>query len=124
MDEDQFAIRYPHLFQGITWQWGPSRAHFILMDKAPWKDLIANVNLVPYIRSDQVMIHLGNGSRNFPSGTLEPEEDAIDCIHRELSEEVGELLISYQIIGAWSCYSMADRPCRPTCLILNNINFS
>jgi hypothetical protein len=52
MDDDKFAIRYPRLFQGTTWQWGLSGAHFILMDKAPSKDLIANVNLVPYIRSD------------------------------------------------------------------------
>lgn len=113
MNSNDLASQYPHLFQQVTWLWGPTRAHFVLLEKAPPGDKIANVNIVPHIGDQWVMLHLADGSWEIPGGTLEPEENYQEAILRELMEEVGAILISHHVIGAWQCLSLADKPYRP-----------
>jgi 8-oxo-dGTP diphosphatase len=110
---DDFSRQYPHLFQEVTWPRGPTLVRFIALDDAPPNYLIANVNIVPCIGDHWVVIQLADGSWEIPGGTLEPGEDAMNAILRELKEEVGAELISQQVIGAWSCLSLADKPYRP-----------
>ncbi|MGE5224611.1 MAG: NUDIX hydrolase [Omnitrophica WOR_2 bacterium] len=111
--QKSFPSKYPHLFQEVTWPWGPARARFVLLDSAPPASLISNVNLVPYTGSRWVMIRLTDGAWDLPGGTLEPGEDYSSALHRELMEEAGAQLISFQVIGAWHCISLADKPYRP-----------
>ena len=46
-------------------------------------------------------------------GTLEPGESYMAAIERELIEEAGARLYSFEYLGAWHCYSDADKPYRP-----------
>jgi 8-oxo-dGTP pyrophosphatase MutT (NUDIX family) len=59
------------------------------------------------------MIRLKDGSWEMPGGTLEPDEGYIDTARRELLEEAGARLLSFRLIGAWRCFSLADKPYRP-----------
>ena len=54
-----------------------------------------------------------DGSWDIPGGTLEPGEDYLSAVRRELMEEAGAQLISFRLIGAWDCASLADKPFRP-----------
>ena len=46
-------------------------------------------------------------------GTLEPGENYLEAIQRELVEEAGARLINLKPIGAWHCHSLAESPYRP-----------
>ena len=113
MPSNDLASRYPHLFQQVTWPWGPTRAEFVLLDHAPPGHQISNANIVPRIGDEWVIIRLRDGSWDMSDGTLEPGEGYMDTVRRELVEEVGARLVSFQLIGAWHCFSLADKPYRP-----------
>lgn len=110
--EDEPAKMYPHLFQEVIWPWGPTRARFLLLEDPPPDEQISNVNLVPRIGELWVMLQLVDGSWEIPGGTREPGEGYLDTIKRELLEEAGAVLHSYQLLGAWKCTSLADQPYR------------
>jgi len=104
---------YPHLFCEVLWEWGPIHAKFKKLDTEPSHHLIANVNLVPRVGDGWVILRHENGDWDIPGGTLEPGETYMDALRRELLEEVGATLRSFQILGAWHCVSLAERPYRP-----------
>jgi 8-oxo-dGTP diphosphatase len=105
--------RYPHLFREMTWPWGPVQVKFQIMDQLPPLELIAHVNLTPYLDNKWVVIQLADGRWEIPGGTLEPDELYLDAIKRELMEEVGAKPVSFGLLGAWHCRSLAERPFRP-----------
>ena len=106
-------VNYPHLFAEVTWPWGPTRARFTLLDEPPAGNLISNVNLVPRVGRQWVVIRLFDGAWEIPGGTLEPGENYLAGIRRELIEEAGAILKNFQCIGGWQCYSHAEAPYRP-----------
>ena len=105
--------KYPHLFCEIIWEWGPIRADFKQLKIEPPRNLIANVNLVPRVGDDWVIIQHKDGPWDLPGGTLEPGEAYPETLQRELIEEAGAKLRSFQILGAWQCFSLTDKPYRP-----------
>ena len=109
----RLSTQYPALFQQVVWPWGPIHARFELLETAPPERLIANVNVVPLVGRDWVMIRLQNGAWEIPGGTLEPGETYSDTLQRELKEEVGARLCSWRVFGAWRCHSFAAQPYRP-----------
>jgi 8-oxo-dGTP pyrophosphatase MutT (NUDIX family) len=113
MISQNLSQNYPHLFQEVTWPWGPTKAKFILIEKTIPAHLISKINIVPRMAGQWVMIRLKDGSWDIPGGTLEPGEDYMTAIRRELMEEVGAKLASFQIFGGWHCLSLADKPYRP-----------
>ena len=106
------ANNYPNLFREMTWPGGPIQVRFRLLDNAPPSHLIANVNIVPWTSDGWLMIQLNDGSWEIPGGTLDPGETYLDTIRRELIEEAGASLKSFQIFGGWYCVSLASTPYR------------
>ena len=83
------------------------------MKRAPVKGLISNINLVPCVGDQWIVLRLQDGAWEIPGGTLEPGEGYLDTLSRELMEEAGARLVSFHLIGAWHCHSLADKPYRP-----------
>ena len=79
----------------------------------PSLDLISNVNLVPFKGDRWLILRLQTGEWEVPGGTLEPGETYSDTISRELIEEAGVRLITFELLGAWHCFSTAPKPYRP-----------
>jgi 8-oxo-dGTP diphosphatase len=112
-DQLPFITQFPNLFQINTLESAQLSCQFELRDSPPLAKLISNVSLVPFIGDQCLVIHLQNGNREIPGGTLEPDESYLDTIHRELLEEAGARLVTFEPLGAWYCHSSAPRPYRP-----------
>ena len=101
---------YAHLFRQVTW--GTIRCAFELSVSLPPSFLISNINLVPFVGSRCVLIRLQGGPWEIPGGTLEPGENYMDCLRRELMEEAGAHVLTFEPMGYWHCLSSAPEPYR------------
>jgi 8-oxo-dGTP diphosphatase len=111
MDEATLRVRFPDLFTPV--RWGPVEAAFSPSQTLPPRSLIGNVNVVPFVGDDAVVLHIADGRLEIPGGTLEPGEDYQTTLRRELIEEAGACLRSFTLLGAWDCRSVASEPYRP-----------
>jgi 8-oxo-dGTP diphosphatase len=102
---------FSHLFREVTW--GSIRCTFERRQTPPPADLIGSVNLIPFCGERWLVIRLQNGFWELPGGTLEPRETYLDAIRRELLEEAGAHLVTFEPLGAWKCHSTTPTPYRP-----------
>lgn len=102
---------FPNLFREIRWQTVTCR--FELLDEVPPAHLISNVNLVPFKGNRWLIPRWQTGEWKIPGGTLEPGENYLDAMRRELLEEASARLITFEPLGAWHCFSTASEPYRP-----------
>ena len=110
---NDFTVEFPHLFQKVTWPSSSVTAQFKLLNDDPPHHLVGNVNIVPWTRHGWLLLKFDDGSWEIPGGTIEPGENYIDTITRELIEEAGARLQTFHLFGAWHCFSMASKPYRP-----------
>ena len=78
----------------------------------PRRISISNVNIVPFVGNKCVIVRTRKGW-GIAGGTLEPGENYLEAIQRELMEEAGARLIIFKPIGAWHRHSLAESPYRP-----------
>ena len=102
---------FPNLFGDTNWQTVTCR--FECLNEMPPLNLISNVNLVPFKEDRWLILRLQTGEWEVPGGTLEPGESYSNAIRRELIEEAGAPLITFEPLGAWHCFSTAPKPYRP-----------
>jgi 8-oxo-dGTP pyrophosphatase MutT (NUDIX family) len=110
-DAVSLAGHYPNLFQRLIWD--SLQVEFQLLDTDLPSPLIANVNIVPRLGDRWLILRLSNGDWEIPGGTLEVGEDYLAAARRELLEEAGARLLSFELFGAWRCFSLAAKPYRP-----------
>ena len=94
-------------------RYGPVTAIFIPGDALPPQHLIGNVNIVPFVGDQAVVLRVAGGRPEIPGGTLEPGEGFMAALRRELREEAGANLRSWTFFGAYHCHSAAPEPYRP-----------
>ena len=102
---------FPNLFGSTSW--GTVTCRFEPLNEMPPLNLISNVNLVPFKEDRWLVLRLQTGEWEIPGGTLEPDESYSDAISRELIEEAGARLITFEPLGTWHCFSTAPQPYRP-----------
>ena len=104
---------YPLLFQPMIWPSGPTVVQFEIGPPPP-AHLISNVNAVPVTSDGQwVVIQLASGEWEIPGGTVEPDEQPLAALQRELLEEAGAQILKATYIGALRMESQAEKPFRP-----------
>lgn len=106
-----FVLRFPNVFRPVNWD--HLHTQFEYRDKLPPENLIANVNMVPYVENRWVIIRLADGIWEIPGGTLESGESYLEAIRRELREEAGATLHTFVPFGAWKFHSDRTEPYRP-----------
>ncbi|MFB8372900.1 NUDIX hydrolase [Paenibacillus taichungensis] len=106
LDREQF----PALSTSIYW--GIVKAEFRLNDIVD-ETLVSNVSIIPFVGERVVVFQIDNGKWELPGGTLEVGEKYMDGLQREVMEELGAKLVTYQVFGQFHCMSSAPEPYRP-----------
>ena len=109
-DKIGLQSNFPNLFGDTSW--GTVTCRFEPLNEIPPLNLISNVNLVPFKGDRWLVLRLQTGEWEVPGGTLEPGESYSEAISRELIEEAGARLITFEPLGAWHCFSTASKPYR------------
>ncbi|MFX3647855.1 MAG: NUDIX hydrolase [Paenibacillus sp.] len=102
--------QFPALSTSI--HWGIIEAEFRLNEIVD-ETLVSNISIIPFVGDQCVVFQLDNGDWELPGGTLEAGEPYMDGLKRELMEELGAEMRSYQIFGQFHCTSSALEPYRP-----------
>lgn len=103
-------LNFPILSNIIDW--GIVKAKFTLTNTVD-ESLTSNVSIIPCVGNKYVIIQVDNGKWELPGGTLEAGERYIDALRREVMEEIGGELLSYQVFGKFDCESIAEQPYKP-----------
>ena len=111
MPESPLCNALPDLCTAVSY--GPVEMVFVPGDRLPPHHLISNVNIVPFVGEQAVLLRVAGGRPEIPGGTLEPGEDFMTALRRELREEAGANLRSWTFFGAYRCHSVAPEPYRP-----------
>ena len=113
MINSAFEAQFPNLFRKTTVDWAPLDIQFEALTTAPSENLIANVNVMPFVGQNCLIVQTEVGYWEIPGGTLEPGEPYLAAMERELMEEAGAELLSFTVFGAWLCHSHNPKPYRP-----------
>lgn len=111
MVPDPYRDQFPGLF--LESVQGSLITRFRMLEAPPPAALVSNINLVPRVGSQWLVIINYLGDWDIPGGTVEAGESYMETLRRELMEEAGAKLVSCRLFGAYHCISTAREPYRP-----------
>jgi len=98
---------FPNLFQEYIPLEGTLRMLFEFGTEFP-NHLIGLVKMVAYMGDKYIAIRQPDGWWE-PGGKLEPGENFLDAIQREMLEETGMQVKDFNLFGAFHCHSLLDK---------------
>ena len=93
--------QYPALFEPFGWGLIEARFEVGLGDR-PFDDY-ESIHAVPFVGDDCVVIRLSDGTWDAPGGSVERGESWREALDRELIEEAGAQVLSFDPFGTCPC---------------------
>lgn len=111
MANQDYQKMFPNLYREYIPPDGSMRILFEFGTEFP-SHLIGLVKMVAYVGDSYLTIRMPDGWWE-PGGKLEPGENYLETIHREMLEETGAQVINFELFGALHCYSLMDKAPEP-----------
>jgi 8-oxo-dGTP diphosphatase len=113
LTETELEQQFPEVFAPRQWKDLIRIRGFTRSNELPPKELVSSVNVIAFAGDACVLVTATGLGPMIPGGTRDAGEELIDTAGRELMEEAGARLLTWQCLGWWSLHSARPEPYRP-----------
>jgi len=83
------------------------------MENSPPEELIGNVYMIAEVNGLLLYVVQEDGRLQVPGGKKDPGETYLETIRREMIEEAGAELRTFNVFGGWHLHLRSEKPLKP-----------